>query len=106
MAMNNVMKLVIIITVLELVIVAAAAGGQNGGYNENDFSPKCLFECVVQCAKEGFRAPLCFAQCLLQCHDPPVVSDAVQKCTATCAQSLCSKFVGPGNFFHFSTNVL
>ena len=106
MAMNNVMKLVIIITVLELVIVAAAAGGQNGGYNENDFSPKCLFLCVVQCAKEGFRAPLCFAQCLLQCHDPPVVSDAVQKCTATCAQSLCSKFVGPGNFFHFSTNVL
>lgn len=101
MAKNNVMKLVEMITMIELILVGAAAAAvdKNGVDHQQDFTPKCQLLCALKCVGAGILGPVCFATCLLQCCDPPVVSDTIRKCTSTCAQSTCSKYAASGNFF-------
>ncbi|KAK1392306.1 hypothetical protein POM88_011362 [Heracleum sosnowskyi] len=93
MAINNVMKLITTIMVLELIVIAAQASTHNySGYDHTDFvSVTCVADCRALCKGKGWW---CFTKCIFKCKDVPVVSEDVPVCTSNCAQSKCSKFVG------------
>lgn len=93
MARFNVMKVIMMIT---LIISVAAVDG-SGGIGEEIFSKECAVYCSLKCTFfSGKARALCIVLCMLGCKRPPQ-SQSVVNCTSTCAESTCSKYYNSGN---------
>lgn len=95
MAKINIIATIIMI---ELIMVTLGAATIYENNNVKKVSLGCIAKCAVSCIDTGEIMPVCMAACLLTCKgalnsDSPVV----KRCTSTCAQSTCSKYIG-GNF--------
>lgn len=93
------MKFFVSMMVIELIVVnvGAVLTHNSGGYGEK-ISLGCIASCGVSCVKTGEFLPICLAACLLTCSKAPKLdSDAAKQCSTTCAQSVCSKYIGSGN---------
>lgn len=100
MTINNVMKLITMIMVLEVIVTAATTThNNNDDYDHTDFvSVTCVAECRALCKGKGWwHTSICFAKCIFKCKDILVVPEDVPVCTSICAQSKCSKFIHSGN---------
>lgn len=96
MEINNILKFITIMIVLELIMTVATPTLHTNVDEKFSIAPHCIWYCAKLCAGKLIKTPFCLVQCLFNCKDSPVISDAVRTCTATCAQHTCSKFVGSG----------
>lgn len=90
MRINNITKLITMIIVLELIMIVATLTLHINVDEKVSHSPQCYWHCVKLC----FGNPICLIQCLASCIDIPVETEDARRCTTTCAQTTCSKFVG------------
>lgn len=89
MKINNMMKLITMILILELIMSVATPTPRINVDERVSYSPECFWHCVNTC----FGDPNCMIQCLAGCVKTPAERNGVRMCTATCAQATCSKFV-------------
>ncbi|KAK1355431.1 hypothetical protein POM88_048687 [Heracleum sosnowskyi] len=79
---------------LLMVNVGVTAATHNNGEYGNKVSLACIASCFAICLPSEELLPVCMAACMLNCSSPVPVSPAVTNCACTCAQSVCSKYVG------------
>lgn len=87
MKINNMVKFIFMIIVLESIITIATSAPR---INLNE---QCFWHCTELCLGN----PVCLVQCLSNCIKTQAVADDVRMCAATCVQSTCFKFIGSGN---------
>ena len=99
------MKFVVTMMVIELIIVdVRATTHKNDNYIEK-VSLGCIVTCTTTCSKIAEAFPVCMALCLLTCSkDPKSNSEAVKKCSTSCAQSVCSKYGSGNSLFRYIYN--
>ena len=91
------MKILVTMMVIELIIFhgETTQTQNNSGYGIKDTPCDAYCQKICAYAGDGFEA--CYAGCLLVCDPPKSVPDVVKRCTSTCIQSTCSKYIHSGN---------
>ena len=99
MTKNNMVKLLVTMMVIELIIFYGETTDEthnNSGYGNKESACDAYCQKICSMPPDDFGA--CYAVCLLTCQDPPKsVPDVVKRCTSTCIQSTCSKYLHSGN---------